>query len=221
MDNPMKTPFYRLMLVTHRQSTPLEEYLDFVQSCASAGITSVQLREKNASFEALLTFGKALQGILAPLNIPLIINDNIELAKMLNAHGVHLGQSDNHPSHARLTLGDDKQIGQSIDTEAQLKTANTLPLNYVGVGAIFPTQSKPNINTLWGLANLKALVPKSKHPVVAIGGITEHNINDVLSCGVDGVAVIGAIHHAKQPKDITHRLRQHINNGVKQHVRTP
>ena len=182
------------MLVTHKLHHPLLPYLDFIRTSIASGVTSVQLREKTLSRDELLAFGQALQDILIPLHIPLIINDHVDIALALQADGVHLGQQDMHPSEARKILGDKVLIGWSVDTEAQLHIANTLPIDYVGIGAIFPTKHKSDITTIWGLDGLARAAHISKHPIVAIGGIEMHNIPDILAAGADGIAGIGLFH---------------------------
>lgn len=183
------------MLVTHKSDAPLSSYLDFIRTSVASGVTSVQLREKTLSRDALLHFGEALRDLLTSLHIPLIINDHVDIALALQADGIHLGQQDMYPCQAREILGDAVIIGWSVDTEAQLEIANTLPIDYIGIGAIFPTQHKSDITTIWGLDGLARAARISKHPIVAIGGIEMHNIPDVLAAGADGIAGIGLFHH--------------------------
>ena len=206
------------MLVTNRQHTPLNDYLQFIERCALSGITAVQLREKMEPYSFLLTFGHALKRILDPLHIPLIINDSVQLALELDASGVHLGQTDGDPRQARNILGRSKIIGVSIDSAEHLIAANDLPLDYVGIGAIFPTANKHNVTTQWGLEGLQQLTPSSKHPIIGIGGINEHNAADVMLAGAHGIAVIGALHDAEDPNQTTYNLRHIINSRGKQHV---
>lgn len=204
----MHVPFYTLMLVTQKQQSSLKDYLDFIDSCVHQGVTSVQLREKNTRPDDLLTFGQALKNKLTPLHIPLIVNDNLELAIALDAAGVHLGQTDGDPLEARQRLGAHKTIGVSIDSYDNLIKANALPIDYVGVGAIFPTPNKKNVSTVWGLDGLQQLVPHAKHPVVAIGGIDTHNVTNTLMAGAHGIAVIGALHNARDPGQTAQELRR-------------
>ncbi len=209
----MKAPFYQLMLVTHRQQMMLEDYLQFITVCAMAGITSVQLREKQQSRAVLLTFGQQLKRILDPLHIPLIVNDDMALALELDASGVHLGQTDGDATIARDLLGPDKIIGISIDSEDNLMQANHLPIDYVGIGAIYETANKKNVATTWGLRGLQQLASRSKHPVIAIGGITTHHAADVMLSGANGIAVIGALHDTDDPKHVTQQLRRMTHQG--------
>lgn len=203
----MKIPYYTLMLVTHKNDTPTHDYLQFIQCCAESGITALQLREKNASHAELLDLGQQIKRILAPFDIPLIINDNVTLAIELNADGVHLGQSDACPINTRQRLGTEKIIGLSIDSVENLHVANQLPIDYVGIGAIFPTATKHNVATIWGTEGLLKLSAVSKHPIVAIGGINESNTSNVKRAGAHGVAVIGALHDSSAPKNTVSNLR--------------
>jgi len=202
------------MLVTNKGNLPIDDYLKFIAICASAGITSVQLREKKLSRAALLDFGGKLKAILKPFKIPLIINDNVEVAYQLDAEGVHLGQSDGSALEARQKLGKDKIIGLSISTKEQLQAANTLPIDYVGIGAIFPTRNKANISTIWGCEGLKKIAPLSVRPVIAIGGINETNILEVIRAGAHGIAAIGAFHDTQEPENTIRNLSNNIE-GIK------
>lgn len=207
----MNENFYKLMLVTHRQNRPLDQYLAFIKHCLSFGITAVQLREKNASYQFLVDFGSRLKNILDPLNIPLIINDHLEVALAIDAGGLHLGQSDGSLLQARASLGDHKIIGVSINSLENLKRANDSAVDYVGLGAIFKTKSKNNISTYWGLKGLNEVATLSHHPIVAIGGITIENSAEVLVSGAHGIAVISAIHDAADPAFATQQLRNSID----------
>lgn len=204
----MQTP--KLMLVTQKSDLSLATYLDFIQVCVSHGVDAVQLREKNLNPAELLTFGKALKQLLAIYRIPLIVNDNIKLCLALNADGVHLGQQDESCLRARKILGADKLIGLSVDTLEQAKKANDYPVNYVGVGAIFPTRNKANITTTWGVSGLTAVRSVARHPIIAIGGIDESNAADVIHTGVHGIAAIGAFHDSANPALTTTTLKQQL-----------
>jgi thiamine-phosphate pyrophosphorylase len=208
----MNTPPFKLMLLTQKNDTPNAIYLDFIKRCIEGGITAVQIREKNLTDNELLDFAQELQAMLLTAPLPLIINDNVDLAIAVNTAGVHLGQTDGCPIQARQRFGLDKIIGVSIDSIENLYTANQHPIDYVGIGAIFPTQNKSNVQTIWGLKRLRTLAGSSKHPIIAIGGINETNVHEVMLAGAHGIAVIGAAHHATYP---THSLR-HIRKIIDQ-----
>ncbi len=213
MDN-----FYKLMLVTQKiTDLSIDKYLVFIKTCLDSGITSLQLREKNASYECLLEFGTQLKKILSPYGVPLIINDHLQLAIDLEAEGVHLGQTDGDPVKARDILGPEKIIGLSIDSHENLMTANQSPLHYVGIGAIFETMHKKNVSKIWGIKGLETLSLLSKHPIVAIGGINESNAHSVMLAGTNGIAVIGALHHSANPALTVKKLLQIIESRGKNH----
>lgn len=208
----MNTDFLRLMLVTHRQNVALPVYLNFIKDCISSGVTCIQLREKNNDASFKLEFAQHLKQILTPYNIPLIINDDINLAQLVDAEGVHLGQSDTSPQIARKLLGSEKYIGLSIESENDLTQANHLNVSYVAASAVFPSQHKNNLKTIWGLNGLMCLCKHSSHPVIGIGGINQDNLIQVIQAGARGVAVIGALHQATNPAKMALHLRKLIDN---------
>ena len=195
----MKENFWQLTLVTNKGNTPTAPYLEFIEVCLKAGITCVQLREKSLLHEDLWDFGSSLKRLLDLYNVPLIVNDDIDLCIKLCAFGVHLGQSDTEVTKARSTLGPDKIIGLSVNTIEQIQNSLTLPIDYIGVGAIFPTHNKPDVGTIWGLSGLNQASLVSSHHIVAIGGIDESNAFSVINSGADGIAAIGAFHDSKDP----------------------
>ena len=138
--------YFKLVLVTQKRNKSIDTYLNFIKTCIDSGVTSIQLREKKLEFQELLKFGYALHSLLKSHNIPLIINDNIELALALDAEGVHLGQSDCHVLRARNRLGYKKIIGLSINTIQELKVTHNSPIDYIGLSSIFPTNSKENVS---------------------------------------------------------------------------
>jgi thiamine-phosphate pyrophosphorylase len=203
----------RLCLVTHPHHYFFENYEQFILQAIRGGITSVQLRNKTSQ-PMMHTLALALISLLRPLKIPLIINDNIDLAKEVDADGVHLGQSDRKPFEARQILGPDKIIGWSIETYEQLKEANQLQcIDYIAASAVFPSKTKPDCKTIWGFKGLKKITKTSIHPVVAIGGINKSNIRKVIGAGACGAAVISAIHDHTQPGNAAQELMKEINQG--------
>lgn len=209
----------KLCLVTHIQNQSIEKYLHFLKQAILGGVTAVQLREKNHDIEATRHMALSLQSILHPLKIPLIINDHVQLAKEIDADGVHLGQSDIHPNEAREILGPDKIIGLSVETLTELKRANQLKtIDYIAASAVFQSQTKLNCKTYWGIHGLTELVKISQHPVIAIGGINLSNIQPIFESGVTGVAVVSAIHNAKDPNktasDFIHIIHQLSNKEI-------
>jgi thiamine-phosphate pyrophosphorylase len=207
----MNDQFFKLTLITNKSNTPLKEYFDLISTCVKSGVTVVQLREKSMGHDELIEFGKELHKLLKQLRVPLIVNDHLHVCLKLNAEGLHLGQTDGDVREARSLLGPNKIIGQSINTLKQLEIANTLPLDYVGVGAIFPTQSKSDVETIWGLDGLKQAAGISKHPIIALGGIDDGNAASVMGVGASGVASIASFHASCDPKNVTENLRNIVN----------
>lgn len=196
----------RLCLVTSIQGD-LTSYAKTIRGAIRGGVTMVQLREKLTDQNRIKEKAKFLRNILRPLGVPLIINDYVELAAEVDADGVHIGQQDVPVSVARRILGQGKIIGLSIESFADLHAANKCSdLSYVTASAVFPSMTKPDCKTIWGLGNLKQLVAESSHPITAIGGINDGNCAEVLSTGVCGIAVVGAIHNAPDPYQAAQRL---------------
>lgn len=205
--------YYSLMLVTHKGATPIAEYMDFIKQCADGGITSVQLREKSVLYDDLLYFGERLQRTLEPYHIPLVVNDNPIIAKSLGTQYIHVGQSD-VPVEEVYQILPDASIGISIEKEEELERANSQPMAYVSASAVFESLHKNNLMTIWGLDGLARLRSQTKHPLIAIGGITLQTIHSVLEHGAQGVAVIGALHNVKNPYRIAKQLRNIIDSYI-------
>ena len=202
----MKNNFYKLVLVTQKLEKDINEYLTFLKVCIQNGITSIQLREKNLSFADAFSLASHLKKFLSPFKIPLIINDNLKIAIETNAEGLHLGQNDADIIQARKSLGPNKILGLTVNSFEQLMKANKLPVDYIGIGAIFPTKNKPHVQRVWGCQNLEKAVLKSAHKVIAIGGINLKNASDVLDTGVHGIAAIDVFHNTSSPGLTTKKL---------------
>jgi thiamine-phosphate pyrophosphorylase len=190
----MKQEHLSRILVTQKGDRSLSDYLLFIDRWIDAGVTAVQLREKQLSSSALFAFAQALQQRLQVRRIPLIINDHLDLCLAVGAAGLHLGQTDGDVWQARQCLGENIWLGLSANSLTQVQAANQLSVNYIGVGAVFPTDNKANVERVWGLAGLAAAVQVSNHPVVAIGGINTANAAAVEATGVAGIAAIAAYH---------------------------
>lgn len=208
----MKRPIdLSLYLVTTR-NRGFTDFFQIIRQAIAGGVTVVQLREKDASDDEVIELGKALQSLLKPLAIPLIINDRVEIAHRLRADGVHLGQSDLKASEARAMLGKDAIIGLSVETLDQAKAAQQEDVDYLAASPVFPTRTKTDCSKPWGLQDLKTLCSISRFPVVAIGGITESNVQTVLACGVNGVAIVSPIFNALCPETAARTLIQKMRD---------
>lgn len=184
---------YSLYLVTDRDILNGRDLCRAVEESIKGGVTLVQLREKFIDDEKFLEIAKELQKVTKKYNIPLIINDNVKIAKIIDAEGVHIGQSDESLEEARAELGPDKIIGVSVGSIEEAQKAEAGGADYLGIGTVFFTGSKKDINEPLGLKNLEKIVHSVKIPSVAIGGIHLDNVKDVMKTGIDGVAVISEI----------------------------
>jgi thiamine-phosphate pyrophosphorylase len=206
----------KLCLVTHIQNQPLVDYKKLLLQAIAGGVTSIQLRQKTENPTLALPIAFALKQFLKPFNIPLIINDHIEIANIVDADGIHIGQSDINPKVARKIIGPDKIIGLSIETLEELERANQLDcIDYVAASAVFPSKTKFNCRTIWGIDGLEKIVNRSKHPVIAIGGIAINNIAEVFAKGAAGAAVISAIHGNIDPQQAAAELTKIINLSIR------
>lgn len=204
---------YCLYLVTDDQQD-IETLTQVVKEAVAGGVTMVQVREKSDDIQQFITRALAVKQVLQGYNVPLIVNDRVDVALAIDADGVHLGQSDMPADIARKLIGPNKLLGLSIENEQQLIEANSLPLDYIGLSAIFATPTKTNIKKQWGIEGLQQAIQQSKFPVVAIGGINSSNLNQVIKTKVDGIALVSAICHAPCPKTAAIKLRQQIASAI-------
>ena len=185
-----------LYAVTDRAWLKDETLYQQVEKAIVGGVTFVQLREKNLDEESFLDEALEIQSLCKKYKIPFVINDNVEIAKKINADGVHVGQSDMEAADVRKILGDDKILGVSAQTVEQARLAEKMGADYLGVGAVFPTGSKADADDV-SFDTLKEICSAVSIPVVAIGGIGEHNVSKLAGSGISGIAVISAIFGAE------------------------
>ena len=201
----------RLCLITNIRED-LTSYAQLIRKAIKGGVTMVQLREKDTDLEEVKNKALFLKEILQPFKVPLIINDFVELAAQVDADGVHIGNQDMSAKKARAILGPNKIIGVSIESFEDLANANNqADISYVTASAVFPSSTKPDCKTIWGLNNLQKLASKSTHPMTAIGGITTSNAGEVFNAGACGIAVIGALHDADDPCKEAEKLSCHTH----------
>lgn len=193
-----------LYLVTDRRWTdrPLEE---IVEEAIRAGVTMVQLREKDMGLNEFVELGKRVKKVTDSYNIPFVINDRVEVAKAIDADGVHIGQGDMDVREAREILGKEKIIGVSASNLDEAKRAEKDSADYLGVGALFPTGTKDDADHV-SYEALKEIVENTGIPVVGIGGIDKDNIEDLRGSNISGVAVISAILKEKDIERATGEL---------------
>ena len=207
-------PDWRLYLVTERSLARGRSIAWLVEAAVRGGVTAVQLREKSCPTSDFVQLGRELKKLLASHQVPLIVNDRVDLALEIGADGVHIGQHDMDSGRARRLLGPDAIIGLSIETVEQARAAVSLDVDYLGVGPVFATATKMDAAPPLGLAALARVRAISRHRVVAIGGIGLENARQAIRSGADGVAVVSAICAAGDPERAARDLRQSIDAAL-------
>ncbi len=185
-----------------------------VEQAIKGGATLIQLREKELSYTAFLEQAIQLKKVTDKYHIPLIINDNVDVAKAVNAEGVHVGQKDMEAGAVRQKLGENKIIGVSVQTVEQALLAQKQGADYLGVGAVFSTSTKLDASEV-SFETLQKICDAVSIPVVAIGGINAQNIMQLKNSGIDGVAVVSAIFAQKDiiqaTKELTNLAKQIVS----------
>lgn len=207
----------RLYLVTDVDA-PLDEAASIVGAAVAGGVTVVQLRDKQD--DAATRAARASR--LAAFDAPVVINDDVEAARLANVAGVHVGPDDLHPARVRDLLGPEALIGWSIHSFDQLTDLDALrACDYLAASPVWPTATKPDTTPPFGLDGVRALrraIPADL-PLLGIGGITAANAGDVIRAGADGVAVVSAIWTAADPEQAARRLREVIDDALNERSR--
>ena len=196
----MAEKYYQLCLVTDSALANGRSLAGIVAAAVNGGVTLVQLREKTASTRAFIEQAKVLKRLLAPLRVPLLINDRIDVALAAGADGAHVGQQDMPVALARQLLGPAAIIGLSITELGQVRDRDVELADYLGVGPIFAQSTKLDATPPLGLDGLAEVRRASSKPIVAIGGVSAANADAVRSAGADGIAVVSAIMGADDPR---------------------
>jgi len=195
-----------LYLVTDRQlaKKPIEVV---VEEAIKGGVDCVQLREKNVDTRKFVEIAHAIKYITDRHNVPLIINDRIDVALAVQAYGVHLGQDDMPLEVARKLVPHSMIIGISVSTVNEAIEAEKGGADYIGAGSVFPTSTKDDISGIIGLEGLQEIKKAVSIPVIAIGGIQIHNAEQVIQHGADGIAVVSAIVSSENPYQASKTLK--------------
>ena len=179
----------RLYLVTNRYQDSLESFLKKVEMACRSGVTIVQLREKNLTTNQYYQLAKQVKEITDVYQIPLIIDDRLDVCLAVDASGLHIGDDELPVSVARQVLGPEKILGVTAKTVKRALEAEEGGADYLGTGAIFPTTTKENA-PITLISTLKTICQTVAIPVVAIGGLTSENIDQLIGTGIAGVAVV-------------------------------
>lgn len=202
-----------LYAITDRSWTGDRTLEEQVKEALNGGASCLQLREKNLSNEDFLNEAYIIKKICKEHEIPFIINDNVEVARACDCDGIHVGQSDADIFEVRETLGYEKKIGVSVFNVKQALEAENSGADYLGVGAVFPTATKQDASDV-SHEELRKICEAVNIPVVAIGGITKENINQLAGKGIDGVALISAIFSAKNIEGECRELKSLVKRVV-------
>ncbi len=209
-----RKPRFNLYFVSAEIERLARSHLDTLAAAISGGATIAQLRDKSRSDDALCDLALAALELARKAGVPLIINDRIEVAAAVGADGVHLGQDDPSTALARELLGGDALIGVSASTIEEARRAEAEGADYLGVGPIFPTTSKPDAVRPIGLEGLAKIRDAVKIPIVAIGGITKEKVKGVIRAGADGVAAIAAIAEADDMEEAAREMRDEVDKAL-------
>lgn len=197
----------RLYAVTDRMWLGDALLADQVDECIRGGATFIQLREKDITFDKYVEIAKEIKKVTDKYSIPFVVNDNVEVALASGADGVHVGQQDMQACDVRKKIGENKILGVSANTVEQALLAEKMGANYIGVGAVFSTNTKSDAQAV-SYDTLKSICDAVSIPVVAIGGITKQNILQLKGCKADGVAVVSAIFAQKNILEASRELRR-------------
>lgn len=178
-----------------------------VEAAVKAGATFVQLREKDLDYDSFLEHAREIKAVTDRYGVPFVIDDNVRIAITSGADGVHVGQGDMEAGEVRRLIGSDRILGVSVQTPEQAVLAEQRGADYLGVGAVFTTSTKPDADTV-SYDTLKKICAAVSIPVVAIGGIDKNNIMTLSGSGISGIAVVSAIFAKPDVAAATRELRR-------------
>ena len=202
---------FKLYVIIDRKSSGGRDLAYLAQEAIEGGADMIQLRDKDSSASEILKVGRAIRDLTRKKKIPFIINDRVDIAVAVGADGVHLGQDDLPIEAARSMMGSGKLIGLSTHSLPQALEAEKKGADYIGVGPIFSTPTKPDYRAV-GIDLIREVRDKIKIPFVVIGGIDESNIDEVIAAGARRVAVVRAVCGAKDVRGASERLKERIKN---------
>jgi thiamine-phosphate pyrophosphorylase len=203
----------RLYFITDSTKYEKEEFLSRVEAALQGGVTLVQLREKERTTREYLELAREVHALTLKYNVPLIIDDRLDVAMAIDAEGVHLGQSDLPIGIARKIFGPDKIIGATAKTVEQAKEAYEQGADYLGVGAIYPTTTKVK-TILTSTDMLDKICHAVPIPANAIGGLNKDNIDVLKGIPIAGICVVSAIMKADDPKKAAEELSEAVKNKL-------
>ena len=209
----MKNVDYTLYLVTDRDVLRGRDLIKCIEESILGGVTLVQLREKNVTSREFYEIAIKVKEVTSRYNIPLIINDRLDIALAIDADGLHIGQKDLPASVARKILGKDKILGVSAATLQESLKAEKDGADYLGVGAVFSTSTKKDTRDV-SYETLSNITSSVNIPVVAIGGINEKNVTKLKESNIDGIAVISCILGKEDVKGAAEKMLDRFKEGI-------
>ena len=201
---------HKLYLVISESDCQGRSLLDVAQQAILGGVDIIQLREKVDHIDTFIKKAHALKEITDKYDIPLIINDNLQVAKRVQAQGIHVGNSDMQPTIIRKEWPSCTYLGYSIEYLEQLQNAQATVSDYFGVSPVFRTATKPDTVTEWGLNGIRQIRELTTKPLVAIGNIHLGNAKSVMNAGADCIAVVSAICAAHHPEKAAYELKNEL-----------
>lgn len=202
-----------LYLVTDKRNKTDEEFLEIIEEAIKGGTTVVQIREKEGETLDFYKLALKVKEITSKYNVPLIVNDRIDVALAIKSEGVHIGQTDMPADVARSLIGDEMILGVSASTVKEARKAEKDGADYIGTGAVFPTATKDDAPSITK-DDLKEVTGSINIPTVAIGGITLENANELAGTGIAGISVVSAIMNSKDPKIASENLLKIYNEKI-------
>ncbi|KKW72959.1 thiamine-phosphate diphosphorylase, thiE [Lactococcus cremoris] len=194
----------------------LDEATQKIALIIKSGVTVYQFRDKGTIYKEQkqrLSIAQKLQKVSEEAGVSFIVNDDVELARELNADGIHIGQTDEPVSKVREKVGQEMWLGLSVTKADELKTAQSSGADYLGIGPIYPTNSKNDAAKPIGIKDLRLMLLENQLPIVGIGGITQDSLTELSAIGLDGLAVISLLTEAENPKKVAQMIRQKITKN--------
>ena len=210
---------WRLYVILDSAAANDRSLWEIAEGAIRGGADVLQLRHKMGTARELIEEARRLLPLTRSHGVPLIINDMADVAQWVDADGVHLGQDDLPVAAARRLLGPGKLIGKSTHTLEQALAADTEEIDYLGLGPIFATPTKPDYGSV-GLALIPRVQSRLQHPCVCIGGIDQQSLDQVLEAGAERVAVVRAVCAADHPESATRALKQQLVQFSRTHLRS-
>jgi thiamine-phosphate pyrophosphorylase len=205
---------FRLYLVVSAAACKGRDLVEVTEAAIKGGVDLVQLREKDLGVQAFLDNALHLQEMLVRYNVPLIINDTLEVAKRSHAYGIHVGNNDMPPLQVRAEWDACRLLGYSIEYRGQLLNEQTAAADCLGISPVFKSGTKQDTVTEWGLDGLRAIRAITSKPLIAIGNMNASNAYAAIKAGADCIAVVSAICAATDPAKAAYEIRNQLEKAI-------